>query len=394
MRVASQFVYIESSPPVRVQPLPAIKRDDVLLISIFLLILCGGLLSPIVQAEGEPTNSNNGTSVTSVDHRTLSYTSYTLRQTAWSSEQYVGDLKDVVEIADATAHVVSFRSPRDTLFSIDISAAVRSNEEGDTELESIVGAVESGGMIIRLENSSAPGFVKEFDDDGRFNGKFIIGDRSFDASYTHLNIGVELGNDMGAHVGVGYIEVIQPAEIDIYTARSSGGFTGQPNYPESLVDPEYKTRLVGVWFEVDNLQAVMHDQSGFALSVTRSGSWRRALGLTMDITAGLFSGESSADLKKVMQDNYGLDLKYSEPVGVGWSASYKLEYMVVYKGIGTNVGVSFGLEGRVLQAFFDTEDITGESDSVEDGTDAVGRFGIGDNSVFHYGPFLRLAWDI
>ncbi|UXD85966.1 hypothetical protein [Thalassolituus hydrocarboniclasticus] len=328
------------------------------------------------------------------DYRDLSYTSYTLRQTAWSPEQYVGDLKELVEFGDALAHVVEFRSPRNNEFSFDLAAAVRTNADGKTELESFVGAVEAGGVFFRLESGSAEGYIHPKDRDTQFNGQYIIGERKFDAEYTQLNIGTEVENNMGARWGLGYIEVSQPAQINIYTARSEGGYTDQPSYPDALVDPEYTTRLIGLWFDVDNLQAAMHDQSGFALSLTESGGWRYGPGLTMDMTVGLMTGESSADLERVVKDNYGLNLEYEEPVGMGWSVSYKLEYIVAYRMPGSNIGMSFGLEGRVLQQFFTTEDLSGAANSVDSNYEAVGQFGIGDNTVFHYGPFVRLAWEI
>ncbi|MCD8531898.1 MAG: hypothetical protein LRY66_11240 [Saccharospirillaceae bacterium] len=228
------------------------------------------------------------------DYRDLSYSSYTLRQTSWSPDQYVGDLKDVVEFADALAHVVEFRSPRNTAFSVDLAAAIRSNEDGDTELESFIGAVESGGIVFRLESSSADGYIHDYER----AGKYLVGERAFDAQYTQLNIGAESERVPGARWGIGYIEVVQPAEIDFYTARSDGGFTDQPGYPDSLVDPEYTTRLIGLWLASDNLQAAMHDQGGLALSLERSGNWRHGWGLSMDAVFGFMSGESSAESGK------------------------------------------------------------------------------------------------
>ncbi|MCD8522231.1 MAG: hypothetical protein LRY72_08220 [Saccharospirillaceae bacterium] len=323
------------------------------------------------------------------DYRDLSYSSYTLRQTSWSPDQYVGDLKDVVEFADALAHVVEFRSPRNTAFSVDLAAAIRSNEDGDTELESFIGAVESGGIVFRLESSSADGYIHDYER----AGKYLVGERAFDAQYTQLNIGAESERVPGARWGIGYIEVVQPAEIDFYTARSDGGFTDQPGYPDSLVDPEYTTRLIGLWLASDNLQAAMHDQGGLALSLERSGNWRHGWGLSMDAVFGFMSGESSADLEKIVRDNYGLELKYDEPVGLGWSVSYKLEYVLAYRMPSSNMGMSFGVEGRYLQGLY-SEDIFGASNSVDSAREAVGQFGIGDNTVFHYGPFVRLAWEI
>ena len=45
-----------------------------------------------------------------VDYRDLSFTSYTFKQSAWTEDQYVGDLKDVVTFSDALAHVIEYRS--------------------------------------------------------------------------------------------------------------------------------------------------------------------------------------------------------------------------------------------------------------------------------------------
>lgn len=328
------------------------------------------------------------------DYKELAYSSYAVRNTAWSADQYVGDLKDVVEFDNAIAHIVEFRSPSNSGYSLNLAAGFRSNEEGETELETLFAAIEAGGIFLRLENSGSNGYIKPPEENTRFNGKFLIGKRNFDAQYTQLNIGTELENNMGARWGLGYIEVVQPAEIDIYTARISGGFSDQPNYPDALIDPEYTTRLLGLWFDVDNLQAAMHNQSGFALDLSHSGNLRYGLGLTMDIIFGFMSGKSSADLEKVVNDNYGLSLKYEEPIGIGWSVSYKLEYIFAYSFPASNLGLSLGLEGRALQNFFDIQDLTGATHSVDSADEAVGQFGIGDNTVFHYGPFVRIAWEL
>lgn len=328
------------------------------------------------------------------DYKELSYSSYAVRNTAWTASQYVGDLKDIVKFDDAIAHVVEFRSSSSSGYGLDLAAAIRSNEEGEAELESFFGAIEAGGIFLRLESSGANGYIKPAEKNDRFSSKFLIGSRDFDAKYTQLNIGTELESNMGARWGLGYIEVVQPAEIDIYTVRLSGGFSDQPNYPDALIDPEYTTRLLGLWFDVDNLQAAMHNQSGFALDLTQSGNLHYGPGLTMDVVFGLMSGQSSANLKQIVNDNYGLSLKYDEPVGMGWSISYKLEYIFAYNFPASNIGLSLGLEGRALQNFFDTQDLTGASHSVDSANEAVGQFGIGDNTVFHYGPFVRVAWEM
>ena len=328
------------------------------------------------------------------DYREMTYTSYTLRQTAWSPDQYVGDLKDLVEFDDALAHVVELRSPNSKGFGFDISAAIRNNEEGETKLESIVGAIEAGGVFIRVESSRSNGYINNSQQNSIYEGKYLIGNRDFDAEYNQINVGKALETGMGARWGLGYIEVVQPAEIDFYTARSSGGFSNQPAYPDTLIDPEYKTRLVGLWFDVDNLQAAMHNQEGFALSLNQSGNLKYGPGLTMDIIFGFMDGQSSVDLEELVDDNYGLTLEYQEPVGIGWSVSYKLEYIFAYSMPNSNLGFSLGLEGRALQNFFDLQDLTGAADSVDSAGEAVGQFGIGDNTVFHYGPFIRMAWEL
>lgn len=323
-----------------------------------------------------------------VDYRDLSFTSYTFKQSSWTEDQYVGDLKEVVTFSDALAHVVEYRSPRNSGFNFDIGAAIRSKRNGDTELEAIFGAIEVGGIWLRMETSTASGYVGEVEQGHRSDGKHVIGDRSFDARYLQINVGKSFEHWNAARWGLGYIQASQPAEISFYTA-GSGGFSNQAAYPDALIDPEYEHRLLGFWFEVDNLQATMHDESGFLLSLEDSGRWRWGYGLTMDITAGLLHSSSSKDLEKVVKDNYGLKLKYTDPTGLGWSIAYRLEYIVAHRRPDMNLGLSLGVEGRAFQGFY-----TGSSEDVESADEAVGQLSPGDNMIFQYGPFIRLAWEM
>ena len=323
-----------------------------------------------------------------IDYRDMSYTSYTFKRSAWTEDQYVGDLKDVVRFSDAVAHVAEYRSPRSKSFSFDIGAAIRSDSNGDTELEAIFGAIEVGGVFVRVENSSASGYIDEAEQGSRFGGKHVIGERSFDARYLQINVGKSLENWSAARWGLGYIQASQPAEISFYAAGSSG-FTNQAAYPDALIDPEYEHRLLGIWFEVDNLLASMHDDSGFLLSLEKSGAWRWGYGLTMDITAGLLHSSTSKDLEQVVEDNYGLKLKYTDPTGLGWSIAYRLEYLFAHRRLDMNLGLSLGLEGRAFQGFY-----VESTERVDAADEAVGQLSPGDNMIFQYGPFIRFAWEM
>ena len=325
-----------------------------------------------------------------VDYRDLSYTSYTFKRSAWTEDQYVGDLKEVVRFSDAVAHVAEYRSPRNKSFSFDVGAAVRSSRNGDTELEAVFGAIEVGGVFIRMESSSASGYIRDVEQDSRFDGKHVIGDRSFEARYLQINVGKSFKHWSSARWGLSYIQASQPAEISLYTP--DGAYANQAAYPDALIDPEYEHRLLGLWFDVDNLQASMHDDSGFLLSLEKAGTWRWGYGLTMDMTLGLLHSSSSKDLEKVVKDNYGLKLKYADPTGLGWSIAYRLEYILAHRRPDMNLGVSVGLEGRAFQGFY--ADDFGSSDSVDSADEAVGQLSPGDNMIFQYGPFIRFAWEM
>jgi hypothetical protein len=331
-------------------------------------------------------NEASNTTSAYTDPKSLSYSSYTFKQSSWTPSQYVGDLKDVVEFAGATAHVVEFRSPQNKALSVDVGAALRSNDDGDTEIESLLGAIEAGGIFFRIETSSSPGYINPEGGKSRFDKRYVIGERGFDAGYTQINIGKSFDHMPSARWGVGYIEATQPAEIDLYT-------TGSTSYPDVLIDPEYQHQLLGIWIDFDNLQAAMHDDDGFALSMNRRGALRYGWGLTMDILFGLQASKSNQDLEQIVKDNYGLDLKYEDPMGIGWSFTYRLEYILAYRRPDSNVGLSFGIEGRAFQGIH-SADLFGSDDSVDNANEAHGRLGIGDNSIFQYGPFVRVAWEI
>jgi len=324
------------------------------------------------------------------DGQNLKFTSYTFKQSSWTSDQYVGDLKDLVNFADATSHVFEYRSAKNQAFSFDVSAAIRSDENGDSELESILGAIESGGVFFRAETSSAPGYIAP-SEGGKFDNKYVLGERGFTAEYLQVNIGRGFDHWPEARWGLGYIQAKQPATLNMYTTSftsANGAY-----YPDSIIDPEYQHDLIGLWIEFDNLQAAMHDGQGFLLSMNRSDRLRYGWGLTMDMIFGLLSSRSNKDLEKIIRDNYGLNLKYDDPFGLGWSLTYRLEYILAYRAMDSNFGVSFGLEGRAFQGFY-SEDFLGTSLSVDDGSQAGLQLGAGDNMIFQYGPFVRIAWEI
>lgn len=326
------------------------------------------------------------------DYRGMKFTSYTFKQSSWTEEQYVGDLKDVVNFDDAIAHVFEFRSPQNKDFSIDVSAAIRSTEDGDTELESILGAIEAGGVFFRIESSSAAGYIAP-SEGGQFNNKYVVGERGFTAKYQQINIGKSIDSWPSARWGLGYIHAVQPASLSMYTTDSDGGFSGLPNYPDDIIDPEYNHHLLGVWLEFDNLQAAMHDEEGFLLGMNRAGNFRYGWGLTMDLIFGALASSSDKDLDKIVKDNYGLDLKYDDPYGIGWSITYRLEYIMAYRMPASNFGLSLGLEGRAFQGLY-SDDFFGTSLSIDDGSEAGLQVNPGDNMVLQYGPFIRLAWEI
>ena len=326
------------------------------------------------------------------DYRSMKFTSYTFKHSSWSEEQYVGDLKEVVNFDDAVAHVFEFRSPHDQEFNFDISAAIRSDNNGDTELESILGAVEAGGVFIRIESSSADGYIAP-SEGGQFNNKYVIGERGFTAKYQQVNIGKSITGWPSARWGLGYIHVVQPASLAFYTADSDSGYTGIANYPDDIIDPEYNHHLLGLWLDFDNLQAAMHDEEGFLLGMKRKGNFRHGWGLTMDIIFGLLASSTDKDLEQIVEDNYGLDLEYEDPAGIGWSFTYRLEYIMAYRMPASNFGLSLGLEGRAFQGLY-SDEFFGTSMSIDDGSEAGLQVNPGDNMVFQYGPFIRLAWEI
>ncbi|MEK9712264.1 MAG: hypothetical protein VW258_06835 [Thalassolituus sp.] len=326
------------------------------------------------------------------DHRNMKFTSYTFKHSTWTEDQYVGDLKEVVNFADAVAHAVEFRTPENAKFKLNVGAAVRSDANGDTELESLLGAVEAGGVFIRMETSSAPGYIAP-EEGSIFDNKYVAGERGFTAKYLQVNIGKSLDHWPAARWGLGYIHVQQPGTLNMYTTSSDGGYSGMPNYPDAIIDPEYQHDLLGIWLDVDNLQAAMHDGDGFMLAMNRKGGFRYGWGLTMDMIFGALKSHSSQDLDKIVKDNYGLDLEYNDPFGIGWSITYRLEFITAYRMPSSNFGLSFGLEGRAFQGFY-SEDFFGTSLSVDDGSEAALQLGPGDNMVFQYGPFVRLAWEM
>lgn len=327
------------------------------------------------------------------DYKSLKFTSYTFKQSSWTENQYVGDLREVVNFADSTAHVFEFRSPNNKEFSFDISAAIRSDENGDTELESILGAVDVGGVFFRVESSSAPGFIAPAEG-GQFNNKYVIGERGFTASYQQINIGKRLEHIPSARWGLGYIHVTQPGSLSLYTVNLDSGFSGQANYPSDIIDPEYNHRLLGVWLDYDNLQAAMHDERGFALSMNQSGNFRYGYGLTMDMILGVLASSTDKNFEKEIKDNYGLDLEYEDPYGIGWSVTYRLEYIMAYRFPSSNLGVSLGLEGRAFQGLYSESFLGGTSMSIDDASEAGLQLTPGDNQALQYGPFIRLAWEI
>ena len=312
------------------------------------------------------------------------YTSLTFKNSVWSSSSYVGDLSDWVYFGDGKATVVEYRAPES---SFSLIAAVRENEDGSNELESLVGATRIGNTFLKLETGGAEG---QLFNPNKLEPLILPDDKTFQAEFNMLALGTQADNFPGVKYGIAWVNLIQPAEIEItyYSVSANAGFTNAPKWADSAVDSEFSNHIVGFWFDIDSLSSFMNGQGTFYSSPTISGNFIRGFALDWEVVAGVYFSEPSVDLEPVLKEAYGLNYEYVESTGLAWTTSYKLAYNLVYKADETMaVGLQLGVEGRAVQALSDIP----EDKTVSSKDQAIGKIGIGDNSSYQWGPYVRLA---
>lgn len=313
------------------------------------------------------------------------YTSITFKNSVWSSSSYIGDLSDWVYFGDGKATVVEYRAPES---SFSLSAAIRENEDGSNEFESLVGATRIGNAFLKLETGGAEG---QLFNPNKLEPLILPQEKTFQAELNMLALGWPSESQPGVKYGVAWLNLIQPAEIELtyYTVLADAGFEDAPTWAESAVDPEFSNHIVGFWLDIDSLSSFMEGKGTFYSKPTISGNFIRGFALDLEVIAGFYFSDPSLDLSPVLQEAYGLNYEYVESSGLGWATSYKLAYNLVYRIEKTlSFGIQLGVEGRAVQ--------TGLFEIPEDKTisardQVIGKIGIGDNDSYQWGPYIRLA---
>jgi len=315
-----------------------------------------------------------------------SYTSLTWKNSVWSSGQYVGDLSEWVYFGKGKATVAEYRAPKS---SFSFSTAFRENEDGSTELESIVGAVRIGNGYIKLETGGAEGQLYNPDPT---NPLILPEDKTFQTQLNTLAIGWPWRAGSGVKYGLAWVNLVQPAEIDLtyYSVLADAGYVGAPTWAESAVDPEFSNHIVGYWLDIDSLSSFMNGQGTFYSSPTVTDSFIRGFALDIEAVVGYYFSNPGLDLEPILRDAYGLNYEYVESTGLAWNISYKLAYNLVYKLAESNsIGLQLGVEGRAIQVLMEFS----EDQQVQSKDQAIGKIGIGDNASYQWGPYVRLAWE-
>ncbi len=322
---------------------------------------------------------------TSVWANEPSYTSITYKQSVWSSSGYVGDLSDWVYFGKGTATVFEYRAPES---SFSFTAAVRKNEDGSSELESLVGATRLADTYIKLETGGASG---QLFNPNPLEPLIMPKDKTFNSQ---LNI-LALGKDThlaGVKHGMAWVNLVQPAQIDLtyYSVLASAGFTGAPKWADSAIDAEFSNHLLGYWIEVDSLSQFMKGRDSIMSSATKDGNAISGFALDMEIIAGYYFGQSGTDLDSLLEEAYGLNYRYVESQGLGWYVSYKLSYNYAYQFFSDYAaGIQLGIEGRAFQNVFEIP----YDETVSSKDEVIGNLGIGDNDSYQWGPYVRVAME-
>ncbi len=312
------------------------------------------------------------------------YISHTFKQSVWSSSSYVGDLKKWVYFGKGYANVVEYRDPES---SFDFIAAIRTDDNGDTELESVAGSFRIKDTYIKLETGGANGQLHNPDP---FEPLILPTDKTFRSSLNILAVGWDSVRYSGVKYGWALANLIQPAQIDLtyYKIMASAESGLSPTWATSAVDAEYSNILIGFWFEIDSLTAAMQKQNTVLSSIDFSGSTAQGFALDVELIAGLYMGEEGSDVGSLMQDAYGLTYSTAPNEGVGWYLSYKWSYNYVQQFLNQySLGVQVGVEGRVFQTLlqfaYDKE--------IRAKNQVIGEMGIGDNTSLQWGPYVRFA---
>ena len=310
-----------------------------------------------------------------------SYTSITFKKSVWSGHSYVGDLGDWVHFHDGNAKVVEYRAPES---SFSFSASIRDAEDGSSELESIVGAGRLGNMFLKLETGGADGQIFNPNKQERL---LLPEEKTFTTKWNMLAIGTNWLKDTGVKYGMAWIHLTQPAEIDLIYHTVLPGAGGRV-WADSTIDPEYSTHIVGGWFDIDSLNSFMSGQSTLYSNPTISGNFIRGFALDWEMVFGVYFSDPGTDLEPIIKETYGLNYESVESSGIGWSTTYKLAYNFVYRAQeDLAVGLQMGIEGRALQTIMEFP----EDKTVERQDQVIGKIGIGDNSSYQWGPYVRLA---
>lgn len=314
------------------------------------------------------------------------YTSLTLKKSVWSSSSYIGDLSDWVYFGDGSAKVIEYRAPES---SFSFTAAIRENEDGSNELESLVGATRIGNAFIKLETGGAEGQL--FNPDN-LEPLILPENKTFQAQLNMFAIGTTSEKFPGLKYGFAWVNLIQPAEIELtyYTVSADAGFVGAPTWAESAVDPEFSNHIMGFWFDIDSLSSFMKGEGTFYSSPSINGRLITGFALDWELVWGLYFSEPSLDLDPVLKEAYGLNYEYVESTGLAWTNSYKLAYNIVYRADETLAfGMQIGIEGRAIQTLLEFP----EDKTISSRDQVIGKIGIGDNDSYQWGPYVRFAME-
>jgi len=313
------------------------------------------------------------------------YTSMTFKRSVWSSSSYVGDLSDWVYFGNGYATVAEYRAPKS---SFSLTAAVRQKEDGDSELEALVGSFRLKDGYIKLETGGATGRVYNPDP---LEALILPNERNFKSSLNILTFGWD-GTTPGVKYGAGMIQLVQPAEINLTFYALSPGVSsnGSLKWAKSAVDTEFQSYLIGGWFELDSLGEFMRGRETPLSNITVDGPATYGLALDIESIYGIYIVEEGIDMASLMNSAYGMNYRFVESQGLGWYLSYKLAYNYAYRIMSEySVGLQVGIEGRVFQPLFELP----YSEQVSSKNEVIGNMGIGDNTSLQWGPYFRFAWE-
>lgn len=309
--------------------------------------------------------------------------------------------KDSIDFNSSTFTELTYSSPSDKEFSIEVSALLNA----DNEVDQMKALFNWGGTVIVASQGTIKGSFKQTDK-ARFPGNqdpdalfqtLLPNESDFEGESSFLGLGWEMHGDR--IVGLGYQKTVSPVLLSVDTFQSyefgfnnrTGEFENyhpEGTYPWKAVDAEGTIETYGLWVRLDPLSKAFE-------KVARTRRSDSGFFFSADIMTGIavytpgerveddYAEATEAVATSVGQPGEGTTLEVAEATSLLTSRLvYGTGYQMVFPVSSAIVGASLGVEGSLHVNLFESDYAGGSGAEAEIFTES---------SNFGYGFFFRLG---